>query len=393
MTARKLKIMVILVEPPLPFGNAASRWFHVLITQLEQRGHAVDVLVASGVPADIEKSKKVFKDKKNFFIFPFGQGKSFFKKIFTFLYPQRYKFTEDFFKKMQELNPDNYDIIHIEQTWGGWSGLRYTEKSLINVHHLQMIDLEFVKPASFKQALLQKSWFRAEEKILSRYPYVRSCSPRLVPYIEKWGRKEVIDVVPVSLDISLYPFIPAEKRQTQQPIVTVIGNMTWYPSISAAERLLNSLWPSIKQQVPNAVLRVVGWSARESLKKYLDMPDVEVLENVPDIQPYFEEASVMIYAPSRGSGMKIKILESLAFGIPVITTHEGSEGMPSIDMVHMGLCDDDAGLIERAVKILKDPALQETLRLKGRELLISHCGPEKTVDQIEAIYAKMLANR
>ncbi|MBY0383835.1 glycosyltransferase family 4 protein, partial [bacterium] len=346
MLDKKLTILMVLVEPPLPFGNAASRWFHVLLNGLDRRGHRVDVLVASGVDSDIEKAKKIFSQRKNFFIFPFSKKKSFFNKLYTLLFPHRYMFGEDFYKKLQELNPKNYDIIHIEQTWAGWMGFSLKNKALINVHHLQSIDLEYVIPKTFKEKWLYKSWFLAEKRILTQYPYVRICSPRLEPWIKPWGTKKILKTVPVSLDLSLYPFIPSEKRQSKAPIITVIGNMTWYPSISAAERLLTKLWPSILKQIPNAQLRVVGWSARQTLKNYLNLPNVEILENVPDIQPYFEQASVMVYAPARGSGMKIKILESLAFGIPVVTTSEGSEGLPAQDMLHMGLCDDDAGLIE-----------------------------------------------
>lgn len=392
MALSKKSILMILVEPPLPFGNAASRWFHVLLKELDRRGHRVDVLVVSSVANDIEKAKKIFSGRKNFFIFPFGKNKGLRGKLQTFLYPHRYMFTPDFYKKLAELDPKNYDILHIEQTWAGWMGFPYKHKALINVHHLQSIDLEFVQPKSLKEKWLYQSWFSAEKKILTQYPFVRICSPRLKSWIEPWGTKKLIATVPVSLDLALYPFIPKEKRRHDQFTITVIGNMTWYPSISAAERLLKNLWPEISRQVPKARLRVVGWSARTALKDYLALPKVEILENVPDIQPYFEEASVMVYAPARGSGMKIKILESLAFGIPVVTTSEGAEGLPAIDMEHLGLCEDDQGLIDRTVKILKNPDLQERLRHAGRQLLSDHCGEIKTVDQIEALYEKILTS-
>jgi hypothetical protein len=120
------------------------------------------------------------------------------------------------------------------------------------------------------------------------------------------------------------------------------------------------------------------------------MPDVTVEENVPDTRPYFERTGVMLYAPGRGSGMKIKILESLGFGVPVVTTSEGVEGLPAADGVHAGVCEDDAGLIERTVKLLGDPAAQNRQRAAGRALLETHCGPKPTVDAIERIYAAML---
>ncbi len=391
MPLQKLKILLILIEPPLPFGNAGSRWFHVLLKELEARGHQVDTLVVSGVDSDIEKAQVKFAQKNNIFFFPFGKNKGFLGKLKTIFLPHKYIFNKDFYLKFLSLKPESYDILHIEQTWAGWVGFPYKNKTLINVHFLQSIDLGLSKPKSWKMWLLYKSWFCAEKFILQKYPYIRTCSSRLTEAIQQWNpQRPMVATVPFSLDLDLYPWIPREKRQSHRPIITLIGGMTWYPSVSAAERLLKELWPEIKKQIPHAVLRIVGWSARSALKDFLNMKDVEILENVPDIQPYFEEASVMLYAPARGSGMKIKIMESLAFGIPVVTTSEGAEGLPAQDMVHMGLCEDNAGLIQRTVQILKDADLQEKLRVQGRTLIAGHCGQQKTVSEIEELYKKIL---
>ena len=143
----------------------------------------------------------------------------------------------------------------------------------------------------------------------------------------------------------------------------MIGSMNWYPSHSAAVRLLTRLWPEIKRRIPNARVQIVGWQARSALKEFLEMPDVTIEENVPDIRAYFERTGVMLYAPARGSGMKVKILESFGFGVPVVTTSEGVEGLPAVDGVHAGVCEDDAGLIDRAVELF---ATQPSRTASGR---------------------------
>ena len=165
--------------------------------------------------------------------------------------------------------------------------------------------------------------------------------------------------------------------------------MGWAPTRSAAIRLLTRLWPEIKRRVPQARLELVGWGARAALSAYAGTPDVSIEENLPDTRPCFERASVLLYSPARGSGMKIKILEAMAYGVPVVTTTEGVEGLPAVDGVHAGVSDDDAGLIERTVGLLADPARGDRQRAAGRALLEAHCGPTPTVDGIERIYAAM----
>jgi polysaccharide biosynthesis protein PslH len=141
--------------------------------------------------------------------------------------------------------------------------------------------------------------------------------------------------------------------------------------------------------MPLAKAQLVGWEARSALAPFLAMPDVLIEESVPDTRPYFEGTGVMLYAPSRGSGMKVKILEALAFGVPVVTTSEGVEGLPAADGVHAGVCDDDAGLVQRTVALLRDPAAQNRQRAAGRALLEAYCGPVPTVDAIERLYATL----
>jgi glycosyltransferase involved in cell wall biosynthesis len=200
-----------------------------------------------------------------------------------------------------------------------------------------------------------------------------------------------VDFVPVGIDPAQFEYLPDERRP-DRPTVFLTGSMSWYPSFSAAERLITRLWPEIKRRVPEARLRIVGWGARRALAAHFGRPDVEIEENVPDMKPYFEQASVLVYTPQRGSGMKMKVMESLAQGVPVVTTSEGAEGLPVQDGVHLGLCDEDGGLVERAVHLLLDRPLQNRMRAAARRLLEEHCGPAPTLDGIERLYARVLAD-
>ena len=128
------------------------------------------------------------------------------------------------------------------------------------------------------------------------------------------------------------------------------------------------------------------------MSAYLGLDGVAILENVPETRPYFEAASVFLYAPSRGSGMKIKIQEAMAYGVPIVTTSEGVEGIPAEDGVHVGLADDDEGLIERTVELLADVTLQNRRRKAARALIETACGPNATLDAQEALYRRMIAD-
>jgi glycosyltransferase involved in cell wall biosynthesis len=173
----------------------------------------------------------------------------------------------------------------------------------------------------------------------------------------------------------------------------LIGTMHWRPSHSAAVRLLTRLWPGIKRQVPDATLRIVGRQARSVLHEYINLPDVEIIENVPDIGPYFSDSSVLVHAADQASGIKVKIVEAMAFGTPVVTNTEGIEGLPARDGVHLIVSEDDRGIIERTVALLRAVPEQERMRLAARELIDTQCAPARALDAVEGCYNDMIVRR
>ena len=175
--------------------------------------------------------------------------------------------------------------------------------------------------------------------------------------------------------------------------MSLIGSFDWYPTLSGARRLLDRLWPAIKQRVPDARLLLVGRCARSRLERYVDLPDVDIYEDVPDILPYFEATDVMLYAPARGSGMKVKVLEAFALGVPVVTTSEGVEGIAAEDGVHAGVADDDKGLVQRTVDLLQDRSAWQAMRKAARPLVESACDPEQSLDLVERCYESIGSER
>jgi glycosyltransferase involved in cell wall biosynthesis len=129
------------------------------------------------------------------------------------------------------------------------------------------------------------------------------------------------------------------------------------------------------------------------LREYVDLPGVEIIEDVPDIAPYFKDSSVLVYAADDASGIKVKIVEAMAFGVPVVTNTEGIEGLPVRDGVHLAVSDDDRGLIERTVALLRNVPEQERMRLAARELIETKRSPARALDAVESCYQDIIGRR
>ncbi len=388
-----LRIVLVMIDPPIPFGNAAARWYYVLLRGLVARGHRVTAFVACGKSAEMDEARALFAAPEyDVRLFPFPIRGGWQAKVQTLARPYSYMFGKDLVDDLDHTLEAGFDVLHLEQLWSGWLGLEHIERALLNVHFLTRIDQSEWVPTPWRERIARRLALGAEVRLLRSYKRIRAVSPRLADEIRTVNPRADVCSVPLGIDASLYRFIPQENRSSI-PIVTLIGTMGWRPTQSAAQRLLTRLWPEIKRTVPEARLQIVGWSARSALAEYLTLPDVTIEENVPSTQPYFERASLLLYAPSRGSGMKIKIQEAMAFGVPVVTTSEGVEGLSAEDGVHAGIAEDDDGLITRSVDLLRSPDLQNRQRTAARELIETHCGPAPTLDALEAIYQQMTASR
>jgi glycosyltransferase involved in cell wall biosynthesis len=386
---RPLRIILVMIEPPVPFGNAAARWYYVLLRGLVARGHRVTAFVASSKPAEVEEASRLFPapayDVRSYQVATGGGLRS---KLRSIRRPYSYLFTDAFRRDLDAELTRGFDVLHLEHTWGGWLGLDHVAQSLLHVHYLFRIDLAGPVGPGLMNRLRYAASLDAEARLLRSYRTISTLSPRLSAAVAAINPSARVATVPLGLDASLYPFDPGPPPP-RPPTVGLIGSFNWQPSYSAAERLLTRLWPEISRQVPGARLQVVGRAARSALSALAGARGVELAEDVPDTVPYFQATDVLLYAPPRGSGMKVKILEAFALGTPVVTNAEGVEGLPATDGVHAGIAEDDDGLIERTVGLLRDADARHARRLAARRLLEEHCGPGPTVDAMEDVHARI----
>lgn len=274
-----------------------------------------------------------------------------------------------------------YDVLHLEHLWTGWMGMGVA-RSLLNIHHLEIVDWEDRTNLSlYERKALFQMW-RGTRQILRGTSYVRAFTERLRAKTLELAPASRCWVVPFALDSSLYPMQP----MAVEPVVGMIGSMHWLPSRAAAERLLCRIWPLIKRSRPDARLLICGWNARRYLNRFLPLADVQLEENLADPVEFFRRVAVMVYAPLKGSGMKIKVMESMAYGAPVVTNGEGAEGLDCANREECFVEEDDHALAERAVELLGDGDLRNRMRSRARALIEGRYSPKRVVGQLLEVY-------
>ena len=382
------RILLLMLGSPLPFGNAMGKWYHVLLKGLVERGNSVTAFATCTTPDELERTKALFASPRyDLRCYLPDEQRGFKSKWGTLRRPYSYPLSSELQRDLNAEISRGFDVLHLEVLWSGWLGLSHTNRAVVNVPYLYQIDWADQAPGSWRERISRYRTYLAERYLLRRYPAIVAVSPRLAARIREIAPRSVVHPIPFAMDLSLYPLLEKVAHRNRAPTIGLIASFDWTPGYTAGMRLLLQLWPEIKRRVPNAKLQLAGYHARTVFRDYLQTPDVSIEDHVSDVQAFFRGIDVQLYAPNPSSGMKFKVLESFAFGVPVVTNLAGVEGIPAQDGIHAGVCEEDKGLIDRTVALLRDPRLAHDQRMAARALLETHCQPDAVLDKFEQIYA------
>jgi glycosyltransferase involved in cell wall biosynthesis len=385
-------VRVIVVSPavPHPFGETAARGLYVLVTGLVARGaHVVCLVVTEEDAARVAEARQRLQaapgsGRLELHTFTPGVRPTVLRKLRSLRRPfSETLYAPGFAVALTQHAADGYDVLHLDQLWSGWAGLGRPRK-LLNVYQLEIVDWEHRRLRTLAEAKTLLQMRRATRALLRRARHVRVVSRRLRERVRAINGESECTVVPFALDLSLYPMQPL----VREPVVGLLGSMHWLPSRSAAERLITRIWPHVRRARPGARLLVAGWNARRYLARHASA-DIAVVENLAHPLDFFSRIAVLAYAPVRGTGVKVKVLESLAYGVPVVTTGEGIEGIDGVDGLHCWVREDDDALAARIVEALGNEAQRVRMREAGRALVEAQHSPRPVMEQMLDVYQRV----
>jgi polysaccharide biosynthesis protein PslH len=248
------------------------------------------------------------------------------------------------------------DILHLEEVETGWCDQGVTAPALVHVHYLVRRDRSFGSPirAPFRQVAESASaeWWAAR-----RHRYLVASSPIVAEHLRYVSPKATVVVAPLSLHPAHYP----RASLGGPPTAGIVGTAAWPPTAAAMRRLVDRVWPRVRRRVPEARLLIAG---RGTERLQLRGNGVEVVGEVASAAEFLGGLSLLLYPIERGSGMKVKVLEAIATGLPVVTTLVGAEGIWADGGVVTSA--DDQGLADAAIEVLLDA---EARRQRGAESL------------------------
>ena len=359
---------------PLHFGDRLILWH--LARELAARGYMLDLLALhqpDDDPAWIEHCRDFFRDVQ-LFAEPARGPTGYLRRLLLprarFPKDLRQSFCPGLWQAIEaQLRRRDYDVAHC---FGSVSVYEYHPlfahlPTLITPYESYALYLGSAAARGQIGAKLRLPLARRYERFMYR-PY-----DRVVVIAE--ADQTMLKSLSPQLDIRVIPNgIELERFQlpwaARDPATLLfVGNFAYPPNQDAARILLTKIMPAVWRDMPRAKLQLVGVNPPDWLRATSD-PRVQVTGRVPDVQPWLARATVFICPLRIGAGLKNKLLEALAMGIPVVATPLAAAGIAVEDGASALIRQPDE-IAEGALQLLADENLRQRLSQQGRQLIES----------------------
>jgi len=252
---------------------------------------------------------------------------------------------------------------------------QYLEYALALLHAklvIDTVDLSFLREereARLKGVQVNNTMKMQELHYARCVDQIFVVSPVEKEILKKEGLKEKISVV-TNIHSEEMMNTPFEQREG----LLFIGGFKHIPNIDGIRWFVRSIFPLLMKQNRNMHLTIVGSYPPDEIRS-LACDTITVTGYVEDVAPYFEKARVFVSPLRYGAGVKGKIGQSMAFGLPVVTTSIGAEGMHLTDGHSAMIVDEEESFAREVLHVYSDPRLWDKLSSEARKIIERHYTP------------------
>jgi polysaccharide biosynthesis protein PslH len=198
------------------------------------------------------------------------------------------------------------------------------------------------------------------------------------------GVRRDVRVVPIAVDAD--EVRPVERSMGADHILHV-GTMYWPPNIDGLTWFLDEVLPLIRAQRQDVVVDLVGARPPKRLvQRAARDPNLRIPGYVSDLTPFVSAAGVFVVPLRAGGGMRVKILNAMAQGLPIVSTTLGAEGIAVRHGEHLLLADAPSDLAQAVLQVLANSDLQQRLGEAGRRLVEERYDYRVTCRALDAVY-------
>jgi sugar transferase (PEP-CTERM/EpsH1 system associated) len=214
-------------------------------------------------------------------------------------------------------------------------------------------------PLSLGYALEAKKLRNYERRVAVNFNYCTLTTHGEREEFESLGTGVPCMVVPNGVDTSY--FKQSGISAPIGPVIVFLGRMDYFPNIDGVCYFADRIFPLVREKIPDARFLIVGSDPSRRVRNLESIPGVVVTGHVADVRSYLKESAISV-APLRiARGTQNKILESMAMGVPVVTTPQAAKGIQATPGVHMLVADDAPAFAQKVIQALTNERLRKNL--------------------------------
>jgi glycosyltransferase involved in cell wall biosynthesis len=379
-----MKILQLCNKAPYPANDGSSIAITTLAEGLADSGVELHLLCINtkkhfkpneNIPAEFKQKthyQSVYKNSDTSILGAFGNlfsSRSYFVSRFFFK-----EYEQQLVKKLQD---NAFDVIQIEGVFmTSYIPVikRYSKAKIVlrshNVEH-QIWERHLVN----EKNALKKIYLTLQNSRLKAFELKAFGDVDAIVTITDEDKKTILEVCPdkavhtclTGISLANYNV----KEATYFNTVFHFASMDWMPNIEAVDWLLKEVWNDVLKQNPDAKLVLAGRGMPERFKK-MTSKNVTIIEEVKDSANFYGAHDIMLVPLWSGSGLRIKLVEGLAYGKPIITTTIGAEGIPYSAGKDLLIADSANEFVKAILVLLQNDGQKHELQRAARQLAEEH---------------------
>ena len=220
-----------------------------------------------------------------------------------------------------------------------------------------------------------------ERMVCERASFVTVTTEREARLVREICPQAPVHVIPNGVDRDFFsPGLAGEVEAI--PTVCFVGDMSYFPNEQAVVFFARKVLPLIRHAIPEARFLIVGRQPTRTVLRLQAIKGVEVTGFVPDVRPYLARSQVSVAPFSIAAGIQNKVLEAMAYCLPVVATSRIAQSLPAsaAEMVEFG--DTPRELASKVVGLFRDPERRRRIGREGRGRVVAECDWTRSLDRL-----------
>lgn len=225
---------------------------------------------------------------------------------------------------------------------------------------------------------------RYEDSIVAEFDAILPITDVDKPYFEELGCAQLMTS---STGILLDDAVMNEPVSEGQ--VFHLGSLDWKPNQEAIKWFLDRVWPLVLEKCPDAIFNIAGKNMPEAMNS-MATSNVKVLGEVEDAKIFMQNSGIKVVPLHSGSGMRIKIVEGMAYGCPIVSTPIGVEGIVHESEKNILIAEQAHEFANAVIALLQNPEWAQQLGENAQENVQKHYANDRKIEELITFYRSLV---